>query len=56
MKRAVTFEFSFLQETARITQARTSVLVIQDIVEPIARLTLMTVCLHRVYTVREMLL
>ena len=50
------FEFSFVQENARITQARTNVLVIQDTVEPIARLTLMTVNLHHAYTVSKMLL
>ena len=50
MKRAITFEFSFLQEIARITLARTNALVIQDTVDSIARLTLMTVNLHHAYT------
>ena len=57
VKRAITFECSLIvQENARISQARTNVLVIQDTVESIVRLTLMTVNLHHAYTVGKILL
>lgn len=46
------FEFLRVQENARITQARTNVLVILDTVGPIALLTLTNVNLHHADTVK----